>query len=102
MEIRLRELLLDYCLAHLDQLTSHNLGVMARLAAANLPGCLFSKVLLLQQSLLQRNIIHSLAPNTLGRYGQCFGSGSAYERGFETLDSGIVVAMATCKNLIRF
>ena len=66
MEVRLRQLLLDFSLAHLHQISCSNLGLIVRLVGINFPSCLLETGLGLQQRLLQGNIIQRLAPSTLG------------------------------------
>jgi hypothetical protein len=66
MEVRLRELLLGYCLDHLEQVSCRTLGRVARLAGLNFSRSHYETSHLIQQRLLQERVIERLAPNTLG------------------------------------
>lgn len=65
VEVRLRELILNFCLRHRQQISSENLYLMARLAGLNFPLCLSQTSLLLQQLLDQEAIMGRLAPRAL-------------------------------------
>ena len=68
MEVRLRQLLLDFCLANLRQISCQNLGRMARLINLNFSRDHLPTGLRLQQRLQEQAVVERLAPNTLGRF----------------------------------